>query len=382
MQVISGVESVDDLTSRWTTSQPFAPLLRILGDRAGMLISPTKLANSDDFQNREPTGAGAQKFVEELDGDRIVVEANDDYWKPNAPLVDGVIMRFGVVEDQKVNGLLAGDLDIIDQPDPAALGTLEDAGMTVQQVPTNGLARTWLNMNLEPWTNVHLRRAINWAVDKDELNDLVFDGIHTPVHWGFMGPALGPDHDPDFDGYRYNPDKVREELALAGFPDGFEYEVNTHNSPLNIAKDELIQAQYARFGIVRNIKPKPSPDYYTEFWDQETGAHSSSMSVRADVWQQASFVMNADGFSQNVLPDPNDEFRAAIDEALFATAAAYDPAERFEAIQRLNRAYEDAAWGVNYVYYSYHVAHKPEIRYEATGEGKFHFGQDDISIVT
>ena len=231
-----------------------------------MLISPTKLANSDDFQNREPTGAGAQKFVEELDGDRLVVEANDDYWKPNAPLVDGVIMHLGVLADQKVNGLLAGDLDIIDYPDPAELGTLEDAGMTVQQVPTNGLTRTWLNMNLEPWTNVHLRRAINWAVDKDELNDLVFNGIHTPTHWGFIGPALGPDHDPDFDGYRYNPEKVREELALAGFPDGFEYDVNTHNSPLAIAKDELIQAQYARFGIVRNIKPKPSPDFYTEFW--------------------------------------------------------------------------------------------------------------------
>ena len=42
-------------------------------------------------------------------------EANNDYWKPNSPRVEGVVMRFGVTPDQKINGLLAGDLDIIDE---------------------------------------------------------------------------------------------------------------------------------------------------------------------------------------------------------------------------------------------------------------------------
>ena len=378
-QFIENVESVDELTSRWTFSQPFAPMLRILGDRPGMLVSRKQVEATDEFQARHPVGTGAMRFVEEIDGDRIVVEANEEYWKTGAPLVDGVVMRFGVTPDQKINGLLAGDLDIIDGPDPNQLDTLREAGLTVQNIPTNALQRTWLNMNREPWNNVHLRRAVNWAVDREQLNELVYNGIHTPAHFGFFGPALGDDHDPGFEGYRFDPERVRAELSLAGMDDGFEYDVNTSSNPLSIEKDELIQAQYAQFGIVRNIIPKPSPDFYTEFWDLNVGAHSSGMSVRADVWQQISFVANGDGFSKNVLPDPSDEFRAPIDAALSKAAAAFDPEERKIALGELNQAYMDAAWGVDYLYSSYQVAHKPEINYIARGEGKFHFGQDDIS---
>ncbi|MBT5774814.1 MAG: ABC transporter substrate-binding protein [Dehalococcoidia bacterium] len=381
-QFIANVETVDELTSKWTLSQPFAPLIRILGDRPGMLVSRKQVEATDEFQGRHPVGTGAMKFVEEIDGDRIVVEANENYWKEGAPLVDGVVMRFGVTPDQKINGLLAGDLDIIDAPDPNQLDVLRDAGMTVQNIPTNALQRTWLNMNKAPWDNVHLRRAVNYAVDREELNKLVYNGVHTPASFGFMGPALGADHDPNFEGFKFDPEKVRAELSLAGFPDGFEYEVNTSANPLSLEKDELIQAQYAQFGIVRNIIPKPSPDYYTEFWDLNVGAHSSGMSVRADVWQQISFVANANGFSKNVLPDENDEFRKAIDEALSRTAAAFDPEERKVEIQKLNQAYMDSAWGVDYLYSSYQVAHKPEIVYTARGEGKFHFGQDDIGITS
>lgn len=379
-QFITNVETVDELTSKWTLSQPFAPLIRILGDRPGMLVSRKQVEATDEFQGRHPTGTGAMRFVEEVDGDRIVVEANEDYWKEGAPLIDGVVMRFGVTPDQKINGLLAGDLDIIDGPDPNQLDVLRDAGMTVQNIPTNALQRTWLNINKAPWDNVHLRRAVNYAVDREELNKLVYNGLHTPANFGFMGPALGADHDPSFEGFKFDPERVRAELSLAGFPDGFEYEVNTSANPLSLEKDELIQAQYAQFGIVRNIIPKPSPDYYTEFWDQNVGAHSSGMSVRADVWQQISFVANANGFSKNVLPGPDDEFRMAIDEALSKTAAAFDPEERAVEIQKLNQAYMDAAWGVDYLYSSYQVAHQPEIIYTARGEGKFHFGQDDIAI--
>lgn len=379
-QFIENVEAVDELTSRWTFSQPFAPIIRILGDRPGMLVSRKQVEATDEFQGRHPTGTGAMKFVEEIDGDRIVTEANTDgYWKAGSPKVEGIVMRFGVTPDQKINGLLAGDLDIIDGPDPNQLDTLRDAGLTVQNIPTNALQRTWLNMTQEPWTNVHLRRAANWAVDRTQLNDLVYNGIHTPATFGFFGPALGADHDPNFQGYGFDPERVRAELSLADRPDGFEYTVNTSSNPLAIEKDELIQAQYAQFGIVRNIIPKPSPDYYTEFWDLNVGAHSSGMSVRADVWQQISFVANGDGFSKNVLPAPGDEFRDAIDAALSAAAAAFDPEERKAALAVLNQAYMDSAWGVDYLYSSYQVAHKPEINYTARGEGKFHFGQDDIS---
>ena len=381
-QLIGDVESVDELTSTWHMDEPFAPLLRMLSDRAGMLVSPKKVMETDDFQNREPTGAGAMVFVEEVESDRLVVKANEDYWMENSPLIDGVTMRLGVQGDQKVNGLLAGDLDIIDGPDPSQLSVIEDAGLTLKGRPSNSLRRTWWNMNMEPWNNPHLRRAVNWAVNRPQINDLVSNGIHTPAHFGLIGPALG-DHNPDFEGYSFNPDKVREELALAGHPDGFEYEVNTNGSiPTWVEEDQLISAQLSEFGIVRNLVPKPSPDYYREFWDLQTNSHSSGMSMRPDVWQQMGFIINANGFSKHVLPGPDDPLRQRIDAAILAAAAAFDPAERAEAMNELNAAYIDAAWGIEYYYSAYYVGMQPDIEYTPQAIAKFKLGQNNVQILS
>ena len=275
MQYVENIEVTDELITTWSMSQPFAPLFRILGMRAGMLVSPKKIAESDDFLNREPVGAGAHRFVEEVDSDRLVFEANDDYWKPNAPLVNGVRWKMGLSEEQITNALIAGDTNVIRSPDTAALTTLEDAGFLVRSKPTNFTWRYWLNPNMEPWTNPHLRRAVNWAVDKRALVDVVWNGIGTPAHWGWLGPATGPDHDPNFAGYVKNPDKVREELALAGFPDGFEFNMNSFTGTQWIANDEFIQAQLAEFGIVVNLDTKPAPAYWREYFDLEASGHSS-----------------------------------------------------------------------------------------------------------
>ena len=381
LQFVENIEVTDELTTTWSMSQPFAPLFRILGMRSGMLVSPKKIAESDDFLNREPVGAGAHKFVEEVDSDRLVFEANDDYWKPNAPLVNGVRWKMGLSEEQITNALIAGDTNIIHNPDTAALATLEDAGFLVRSRPTNFTWRYWLNMNMEPWTNRHLRRAVNWAVDKQALVDVVWSGRGTPAHWGWLGPATGPDHDPNFEGYVKNPDKVREELALAGFPDGFEFNMNSFTGSQWIANDEFIQAQLAEFGIVVNLDTKPSPAYWRAYFDLEASGHSSSMSTSADVWWQLAWVHDPVGPSRNVVPqDPNDPDRVAISAGLAAVAAAFDPDERFTEIQKLNRAMDEAAWGANWFHSWSTFAHPEEVEFEIFPDGYPHYGQDDIRI--
>ena len=381
MQYVENIEVTDELITTWSMSQPFAPLFRILGMRAGMLVSPKKIAESDDFLNREPTGAGAHRFVEEVDSDRLVFEANDDYWKPNAPLVNGVRWKMGLSEEQITNALIAGDTNVIRSPDTAALATLEDAGFLVRSKPTNFTWRYWLNPNMEPWTNPHLRRAVNWAVDKRALVDVVWNGIGTPAHWGWLGPATGPDHDPNFAGYVKNPDKVREELALAGFPDGFEFNMNSFTGTQWIANDEFIQAQLAEFGIVVNLDTKPAPAYWREYFDLEASGHSSSMSTSADVWWQLAWVhdpLGPHGFG--VPQDPNDPDRVAVSAGLQAVAAAFDPDERFTEIQKLNRAMDEAAWGANWFHSWATFAHPEEVEFEIFPDGYAHWGQDNVRI--
>ena len=381
MQFVEAIEVTDELTTTWSLNQPFAPLFRILGMRAGMLVSPKKIAESDDFLNREPVGAGAHKFVEEVDGDRLVFEANDDYWKPNAPLVNGLRWEMGLSTEQLTNALIAGDTNVIHNPDTAALTALEDAGFLVRSKPTNIMRRYWLNSNIEPWTNPHLRRAVNWAVDKQAQVDVAWNGIGTPAHWGWLGPAAGPDHDPNYEGYVKNPDKVREELALAGFPDGFEFDMNGFNDPTWIANDEFIKAQLAEFGIIVNLHSGPSPAYWRAYFDQEVGGHSSMMSTSADVYWQLAWVhdpLGPHGFG--VPEDPNDPDRVAVLAGLQAVAAAYDPDERFTEIQKLNRALDEAAWGANWFNHWSVFAHPEEVEFEIFPDGNAHWGQDNVRI--
>ena len=380
LQYMENVEAVDESTVRVTLSQPFAPLLRMLGDRPGMVVSRKQVEATDQFQGRHPVGTGAFEFVEELEGDRIVLKANENYWMDGAPKVDGIVYQFGVNADQKVNGLLAGDLDIVDAPDPNQIETLEAAGITVLKQATNAKTRTWFNMNMAPFDNVHVRRALNWGVDREELNNLVYGGLHNPATTGFFGPALGPDHDPDFEGFTYDPQRALAELSLAGYPDGLEYDVNCSNAPLAVALQELIQAQYAKIGIKRNIFPKPGPDFYMEWFELQVSSQSSGMSARPDVWQQIAYIVAADGKSKDVLPGPDDAFRQAIDKGLAAVGEAYDPEDRKAAMAQLAEAYHESAWGVDYFNNTYLTAMQKNITYTPSAIGKFYFGNDDIAI--
>ena len=381
VQFIDSVDTPDELTAVFNMKQPFAPLLRILGDRAGMVVSPKAIEEKDVYLDRSPVGAGAFKFVEEVVDDRMVFEAFEDYWQPGHPKVNKIVWHLGRTSDQAINGMIAGEHNAQFSPDSAQVDRLTDAGLAYETRPTNWTQRYWLNMRIEPWTNPHLRRAINWGIDKQSLLDVVWNGQGIPVHWGWLGPATGPDHDPDYQGYIYNPDKVREELALAGHPDGFEFEMNTFSGAQAIAHDEFIAASLAQFGIIAKLNPKPSPAFWREFWDLEVSGHSSSMSVRADVWQQLAFVHDPLSQSRNVVPeDENDPDRKELVRLLGEVGAEFDPELRFVKIQELNRAMDTAAWGVNFFHHFARTAHAANVSFPLFADAKPHWGQGDVTI--
>ena len=380
MQFIESVDTPDEQTAVFHMSQPFAPLLRILGDRAGMVVSPRAIEEKDVYLDRSPVGAGAFRFVEEIVDDRLVFEAFDDYWQPGHPKINKITWHLGRTSDQAINGMIAGEYNAQFSPDSAQVDRLIDAGLDYSTRPTNWTQRYWLNMRMEPWTNPHLRRAVNWGVDKQALLDTVWNGQGIPAHWGWLGPATGPDHDPNYEGYVFNPEKVREELALAGHPDGFEFEMNTFSGAQAIAHDEFIAASLAQFGITAKLNPKPSPAFWREFWDLEVSGHSSSMSVRADVWQQLAFVHDPLSQSRNVVPEDTSDDRVEIERLLAEVGAEFDAEQRFVKIQELNRAMDTAAWGLNFFHHFARTAHAPNVSYPLFADAKPHWGQGDVTI--
>ena len=222
-------------------------------------------------------------------------------------------------------------------------------------------AHIYVNPNLEPWGNIHLRLAFNHAIDRDKYVEVVYENLHPANHWGYLGPALVGIHDPDEILIRYDPDRVREELALAGMPDGFAFDMSVPASGVTGA--EFVQASLAQFGIELNIVVRPAPDYYIEFFEERTASFMSGMSVRADPWQQIAFLGRADGPFDFILP-PGDK-DAEVQAAFKKVTEIFDPEPRAEAFRELNRVMVSRAWHIQLNLQLVRLRARPEPRVRA-----------------
>ncbi len=375
LAAIARVDPVDETTAIFEMTAPFSPLLRVLGDRAGMLLAPSAFDRINTPNSREaPVGTGAFTYVDEdLDGP-YTQEYFPEYWQDGAPRVERLTMSQSIEPTQQVNGLLTGKFDFLASIPPEDLPRVEDAGKSISVRETNALGFIYLNPNLEPWGNIHLRQALNHAIDRDKFVEVVYENLNTANHWGYLGPALGGIHDPDEILIRHDPARVREELELAGRPDGFEFDMNIPGTSITGA--EFIQASLAEYGIVLNIVVKPAPDYYLEFFEKRVNTFMSGMSVRADPWQQLAFLGRADGPYDFMLP-PGDR-DAEVQAAFQKVTEIFDPEPRAEAFRELNRVMVSRAWHIHTHFWSSFFAHDPALEFEHFGDGKPHFGQKDV----
>ena len=375
LAAIANVDPVDEATAVFNMTGPFSPLLRVLGDRAGMLLAPSAFDRINTPNSREaPVGTGAFVYVDEdLDGP-YRQEYFPQYWQPDAPRVAKLTMSQAIEGTQAVNGLLTGEFDFLSAVPPEDRVRVEDAGKSFSIRETNALSFIYLNPNLEPWGNIHLRQAVNHAIDRDKYVEVVYENLHTANHTGYLGPALGGIYDPNEILVRHDPDRVREELALAGMPDGFEFDMNLPVSL--ISGGEFIQASLAQYGIILNIVVKPAPDFYLEFFEQRAASFLSGMSVRADPWQQLAFLGRAEGPYDFILP-PGDK-DAEVQAAFVKVTETFDPELRAEAFRELNRVMTSRAWHIHLHFNSSVYAHDPALEFDHFGDGKPHFGQKDV----
>ena len=114
LAAIDRVDAVDETTAIFEMTAPFSPLLRVLGDRAGMLLAPSAFDRIDTPNSREaPVGTGAFTYVDEdLDGP-YVQQSFPEYWQDDAPRVDKLTMYQAIEPTQQVNGLLTGEFDFL-----------------------------------------------------------------------------------------------------------------------------------------------------------------------------------------------------------------------------------------------------------------------------
>ncbi|WP_333870695.1 ABC transporter substrate-binding protein [Desulforamulus putei] len=254
--MVKSVDVVDDKTVKITLKERFAPFLANMAMHAACIVSPEAVKKYGKDFTKNPVGTGPYKFVSWNPGVEVVLEKNPDYWGDKAK-IDKLIFK-PIIEDQaRLTELEAGNVDFIVNILPDDLARLKsDSRFTVTEQPGMHVWYTALNCQQKPFDNVKVRQAVNYAINKDAIvkNILKDTGVKAesplpPVIWS---------HTSDVEKYDYNPEKAKQLLAEAGYPNGFEvtYWVPESGSGMQqpVAMATAIQSDLAKVGIKVKIQ--------------------------------------------------------------------------------------------------------------------------------
>lgn len=281
------VEKIDDYTVKVTTAETDPLFLAIVAEHWGM-VPPQYVADvGEDGFNEHPVGTGPFMFVEWVKGDRIVYQANPDYWDPGRPKVETLIFRSIPESATRVAAIQTGEVDIVTRLSSEEARTLLGLpNVRVLRYPVDRAFYIAFN-NLttgvdQPTEDPLVRQAMNYAVDRQAIIDQLFDG-YGRLSTGLITPVdLG--YDDTLEPYLYDPDKAGELLAEAGYPDGFTMDFACPAGAYTHFEEvcEAIVGYLAEVGIETNLQIMESGQY----WDLE--AEKQLPPLFGDSWSERS----------------------------------------------------------------------------------------------
>ena len=245
---IESVEVVDDLTVRVTLKAPDGNFLFNMAWGDAVIVAPQSVQDI----KQKPVGTGAFAFDSWVQGDRITLTKNPDYWGEAAKL-DQATFKFISDPTAAFASVMAEDVDAFPGfPAPENLPQFEaDPRFQVLIGSTEGETILSTNNELPPLDNPTVRRAIAHAIDRRAIIDGAMFGLGTPI-----GTHFAP-HNPDYVDLThlsdYNPELSRQLLTEAGYEDGFTTTLKLPPPSYARRGGEIIAAQLRTVGIETEI---------------------------------------------------------------------------------------------------------------------------------
>jgi peptide/nickel transport system substrate-binding protein len=289
---IDRVEVVDPLTIRLVLKMPYSPLIAQLTDRAGMMLSPKAVKAAGDKFGLHPVCAGPYRFVERVQQDRIVVEKFADYWNRDNVHVDRIVYLPIIDATVRLANLKSGGLDISERmlatdikdirADPklrlATALELGYQGITINMGDNERAKATPLGRFAK------VRQALSLAIDRDALNQVVFNGEFVPGNQ-WVSPEH-PYYQKSFPVPKRDLARAKALMAEAGATAPFTVDFMVPKGAETGAVAEMVQAMAADIGITMKIR-------VTEF---------ATSLKQAEVYEYQAFLL---GWSGRTDPDGN-----------------------------------------------------------------------------
>ncbi len=365
---VEGVQVIDDYTIQINLNYSFAGFLKILSHSA-CWVYPKEAFDMYGIDMRiNCVGTGPFRVKTIKESETVILENNPTYWGIDEfgnklPYLDGI--KFSFIKEKKAELLefKKGNLDMVYRLPlemiKDVVGELEDAKKggnkpyVMQVVPAMSVVYLGMQNKLAPFDNVDVRKAFNYAIDKNSIVTYTLQGDGRPGVHGIVPPFKGYDYE-NVKGYEFDADKAKEHLAKAGYPNGKGFpeitlQINSGGGDRNVQIAEVVQKMLSEnLGVSVKIEQLQFPQHLENletgkalFWrsawiadypDPENflnllyGGH-----VPADITTK-SFI--------NSVRYQNEAFDAKFNEAL----REVDEAKRYELFRQADQiAVDDAA---------------------------------------
>lgn len=242
---IDAVTILDDQTVEVALKVPDTEFL------ANMTTAIIPAGNSDPDKNA--IGTGPYKYVSRSPQENVILESFEDYWG-GKPDIDQITLKIAANADSLVMDLNGGSLDMFMRLTSAQVDQLSD-DFTIYGGTMNLVQALYLNNAVEPFTDERVREALCYALDRQEIFDMAFDGKGSP-----LGSAMYPSFGKYFmeelsDAYPTNVEKAKELLNEAGYPDGFSFTIKVpSNYGPHIDTAQVLLEQLKRIGVDASIE--------------------------------------------------------------------------------------------------------------------------------
>jgi peptide/nickel transport system substrate-binding protein len=260
---VTEIQTPDDQTVIFVTKQPVATLLDRIENR--FILSKVAGDKYGDQLYQNPIGTGPYKFVSFQRGGNMVFTRNDDYWGGKAAIKEVVFRK--VTEDAaRLAALESGQADFINNVPIHEVARLKrHPRIRIDEI--EGLRMFFLTMNVafKPFDNKLVRQAVNYSIDAPAIVKNIFDDIGYPIN-GPVGPnVIGAD--PKLKRYPYDPQKAKQLLAQAGYPNGCD--VQFYYSAGRYPKDREVCQVVAAQMVKGGFRVELISQEWALFWGQD-----------------------------------------------------------------------------------------------------------------
>ena len=299
LRPVQSVEAVDPMTVRLRMAQPYAPLLGVLSDRAGMMLSPKALQAAGANAGESPVCSGPFRLARRVPQDRIVLERFDRYWNAREIRLQQVTYLPVPAPNVRLANLRAGGLDLMERVAPT---DLRDARAQRNLRVADSVALGYYTMSINtaagpkaqgPLGDPKVREALEASIDRQALNEVVFDGAFVASN---QPQAPGTTyHNPDRPVPPRDVARAKRLLAEAGVPRP-SFTLLTVNTPVDQQVAEVIQAMVAEAGFDIRVQTLEAGAMTAQTQRGDYEAAIAIWSGRADPDANISIWLQCDGF--------------------------------------------------------------------------------------